>query len=110
MRYAGGSVLKATLRTPAGDIPVLVDLTEEIDIRHGFPVRGGRLWSTTLPRELASDPALHLVMPNGATETIRILGTKQDAHFGEDAEIFTEASFVDDCQYRRGEVHPYAGH
>lgn len=102
MRYAGGSALKATLRTPAGDIPVLVDVVEVVDIRHGFPDRGGRLWSTAFPREVPRDIALQLVLPNGATEMIRILGTEQHTHIGDEAEIFTEASFVDDRQYRRG--------
>lgn len=110
MRYAGGSALKATLRTPAGDIPVLVDVVEVVDIRHGFPDRGGRLWSTALPREVPRDIALQLLLPNGATETIRILGTIQQQRFGEDAEYFTEASFVDERQYRRGDEHPYANH
>jgi len=109
MRYAGGSVLNATLRTPAGDIPVLVDVVEVVDIRHGFPDRGGRLWSTALPWNFSADTALQLLLPDGRAETIRILDRSRQLHTGEDAEIFTEASFVDERQYRRGDEHPYAG-
>ena len=74
MPHVSRSTVKAKLVAGRRSAPVLVSYREVIDLRDHRGHWEGTVWSDRLPAGFPLDGSMRLVLPDGRTEAIRLIG------------------------------------